>query len=358
MQVVAVDILGPLPETEQGNRYVLVAGDYFTKWVEAYAIPNQEAITVAQKLTDEMFCRFSPPEQLHSDQGKQFESSLVQEVCKLYQIKKTRTTPYHPQCDGMVERFNRTLLDMLSTMTRDHPFDWEYHLRKVCFAYNSSIHSSTGFSPFFLMFGRKAQLPLDLMYGTGQQEEVPTNEYARNLKQSLEEAYAMVRTRLSVQHERRKAIYDQKIHGKPYEKGDLVWLHSPAVGRGLSRKLHHVWKGPFRVLEHISDSDYRIKRLGRSKPAQIVHFDRLKPCTPETRFVGDTPSAGSATREIEPSTDPVGSHLEVIEHDEREEQQRLPVQPHGEDQQWLPVQPRYPARRRQPPDRYGDYLLH
>ena len=83
MQVVAVDILGPLPETEQGNRYVLVAGDYFTKWVESYAIPDQEATTVAQKLTDEMFCRFSPPEQLHSDQGKQFESKLVEEICKL-----------------------------------------------------------------------------------------------------------------------------------------------------------------------------------------------------------------------------------------------------------------------------------
>ena len=106
MQVVAVDILGPLPETEQGNRYVLVAGDYFTKWVESYAIPDQEATTVAQKLTDEMFCRFSPPEQLHSDQGKPFESKLVEEICKLLQVKKTRTTPYHPQCDSMVERFN------------------------------------------------------------------------------------------------------------------------------------------------------------------------------------------------------------------------------------------------------------
>ena len=87
MQVVAVDILGPLPETEQGNRYVLVIGDYFTKWMEAHA--NQEATTVAQKLTDEMFCHFSPPEQLHSDQGKQFQSNLVQEVCKVHQIKKT-----------------------------------------------------------------------------------------------------------------------------------------------------------------------------------------------------------------------------------------------------------------------------
>ena len=105
MQVVAVDILGPLPKSSNGNQYILVAGDYFTRWMEAYAIPNQEADTVAQKLTVEMFLRFSPPEQLHSDQGRQFESILVAEICKVLGIKKTRTTPYHPQGGGMVERF-------------------------------------------------------------------------------------------------------------------------------------------------------------------------------------------------------------------------------------------------------------
>ena len=106
MQVVGVDIMGPLPESENGNLYVLVASDYFTKWVEVYAIPNQEVITVAKKLTDEMFCRFSPPEQLHSDQGRQFESELMKKICKILNIRKTRTTPYHPQCDSLVERFN------------------------------------------------------------------------------------------------------------------------------------------------------------------------------------------------------------------------------------------------------------
>lgn len=103
--------------------YILVVGDYFTRWMEAYPIPNQEATTVAKKLTDEFFFRFSPPEQLHSDQGRQFESQLIAEICKLLGIKKTHTTAYHPQSDGLVERFNRTLLGMLSTATRDNPFD-------------------------------------------------------------------------------------------------------------------------------------------------------------------------------------------------------------------------------------------
>ena len=103
MQLVATDIVGPFPESSSGNFYILVAVDYFTRWVEAYPIPCQEASVVARKLVDEMFCCFSPPEQLLSDQGRQFESQLM-EVCKLLEIQKSRTTPYHPQCDGLVER--------------------------------------------------------------------------------------------------------------------------------------------------------------------------------------------------------------------------------------------------------------
>ena len=137
---------------------------------------------MAKEPVDEMFCRFSPPEQLHSDQGRQFESELLKEICTLLHIRKTRTTPYHPQCNGMVERINRTLLDMLSTTAGNHQADWQQHIRKLCLAYNSSIHSSTGVSPFFLMFGRQVKLPIDLMYGTNQMVSQTTTEYAQSLK--------------------------------------------------------------------------------------------------------------------------------------------------------------------------------
>ena len=110
MQIIVVDIVGPFSPVQSGNNYVLVVSDYFTNWMEAFAIPNQEAVTVAEKLVEEVLCRFSIPEQLHSDQGRQFEGKLMQEVCKLLHINKTRTTAYHPQSDGVVERLNRTLL--------------------------------------------------------------------------------------------------------------------------------------------------------------------------------------------------------------------------------------------------------
>ncbi len=104
---------------------MLVASDYFTQWVEAYAILNQEATTVATKLLDDMFCRFGIPDQLHSDQGSQFESEVIQEVSHVLQIQKIRTTPYHPQSDGLLEQFTNTLLSMKTATVRDHPFEWE-----------------------------------------------------------------------------------------------------------------------------------------------------------------------------------------------------------------------------------------
>ena len=144
-----------------------MTADYFTRWVKPYHIPNQEAVTVAQKLVNEVFCHFSTSEQLHSDQGHQFESDLIAEVYRILEVHKihVRTTPYHPQRDGLVVRFNRTLLDILATTTtKEQPSDRDSHIRRLCLAYNSSIQVTTGYTPFFFMFGHEAYLPLDLMY--------------------------------------------------------------------------------------------------------------------------------------------------------------------------------------------------
>ena len=344
MQVVAVDILGPLPESESGNSFVLVAGDYFTKWMEAYPIHNQEAETVARKLVDEMFCRFSPPEQLHSDQGRQFESGLIKEICNILRIKKTRASPYHPQCDGLVERFNRTLLDMLATTTKNHPFDWEDQLRKVCMAYNTSVHSSTGFTPFYLMFGRQANLPIDLMYGTGNSSELQAHDYAKNLKRGLQRAYQLVRERLGAVHERRKAYYDRQVHGEPFQKNEFVWLHSPVVPRGQSKKLHHPWTGPYRVMEKLSDSDYKVKHVKGGRPPVVVHFDRLKLCrraTCSTEVDQNDSHQGKSVAETQQdpvSHDIFGKDLELV----------------GED----PPEHRYPRRNRHAPDSFAPTISH
>ena len=221
--------------------------------------------------------------------NRQFESLLLKEVCNLLQIKKTHTTPYRPQGNGMVERFNRTLLDMLATAVGDHPSDWEIHIRKLCFAYNTSVHSTTGYSQFFPMFGRQATIPVDLMHNLNQGQEKELPSYAHQLQEGLKEAYALVRNHCESEHQLQKAIYDRKVHGKPFSIGNIVWLFSPAVPSGRCKKFHHPWKGPFIVVEKKGSSTYKIKDRNGGK-FQIVHFDRLKPCMKTSALNDELPA--------------------------------------------------------------------
>ena len=158
-----MDKLRPLPLTPRGNKFVLVVRDYFTKWTESYAILNQEATTVAEKLVSEFVCRFRVPREIHNDQGTNVESKVMTEMCKVPDIEKTRTTPFHPQSDGQVERYNRTLIEMLQGMLRDSQEDWDLQLQPCIMAYRSSVHESIGKTPNMLMLGREIEVPLDVM---------------------------------------------------------------------------------------------------------------------------------------------------------------------------------------------------
>ncbi len=155
MERIAIDIMGPFPVSRNGNRYVLVTMDYFSKWPEVYPIPNQEAGTVENVIVREFFCRFGIPMELHSDQGRNFESNLLKEVCMIPGIHKTRTTPYHLQSDGMVERFNRTLVAQLSLFINENQTDWDEQLSTVLLAYWTAVHKSTGQTPAKLMMGHE-----------------------------------------------------------------------------------------------------------------------------------------------------------------------------------------------------------
>ena len=116
---------------------------------------------------------------------RQFESEVIAKVCKLLGIAKTRTTPYHPQSDGLVERFNSTLLSMLATAAEERPFEWEEHLRRLCMAYNTSVHPSTGYTPFYFMFGRQARMPIEIMFGSPTPPTSSSSEYAGRLQKQL-----------------------------------------------------------------------------------------------------------------------------------------------------------------------------
>ena len=241
-------------------------------------------------MVSEFFCRFSLPTQLHSDQSRQFKANIIQEMCKVLGIAKSRTTPYHPQGDGRVERFNRTLLHMLSTSVLDKN-DWEHHLRPLCMAYNSTQHAATGYTPFFLMFGRSPCLPIDLLCGTDHSQSQTTSNYVSHLSSCLRKAFEEVQSHSSHSQDCQRQYYDQTVSGTPYQVNDLVWLHNIVVPSNTVKKFHRPWTGPFRILKCISPTSYQLQSV-HNKRTTIVHFNRLKPYIGGTRL--STASLGSS----------------------------------------------------------------
>ena len=277
MERVAVDIVGPFPLSDRGNRYVLTAMDYFTKWPEAYAIPDQEAETVCNALVEGMFSRFGVPEELHSDQGRNFESRVFACMCEKLGIYKTRTTPLHPQSDGLVERFHRTMKDQLAIATSQHQRDWDDHLPMVLMAYRSAVQTSSGCSPALLMLGRELRTPAMLAVGMppDAKELPPGPEYARKLQDRLDAAHDFAREQLEEAGARQKRYYDLSSRGRHFAEGEEVWVYSPQRKKGRCPKLDSSWVGPCLVLKEIGAVVYRV-RLPNGKRL-VLHRDRLAP---------------------------------------------------------------------------------
>ena len=160
MDLVSIDILSGLPVASDGSKYLLVAVDAFTKWIEAYPLPDQEARTCMTALYNGFFSRCSLPRQLHSDQGRNFESSLVQELCSIAGVCKTRTTPFHSRSDGLTERANRTVLQTLRATTSQHPQEWPSKIPAVLAAYRMTSIVLHAFFQTGQCWGGKSYAPL------------------------------------------------------------------------------------------------------------------------------------------------------------------------------------------------------
>lgn len=286
MELVCWDIMGVKPAAKSGAKYVLMIGDHFTKYVEAFPLNDQKAETVTAKFKS-FSCRHGRCERLLNDQGRNFESQLVNSVCDVMGTKHVRTTPYHPMANGFIERMNRTIQEILAKDIRPgRQEQWDDFLETAMFAYNTCIHESHGYAPFYLMHGFNAKFPIDVALETnsGEKKNKTKDDYAETLAKDMKHVFKTARRRLQAARQAQKDTFDQKARNNfPFQTSELVWLHQPKVEKGDVYKFHSPWRGPFTVLEKVNEVNYKVRLFDGSGPAKVVHRNNLKP------FRGDPP---------------------------------------------------------------------
>ncbi len=271
---VAVDIVGPIaPLSESKKRYILTLVDYATRYPEAVALSSIDTETVAEALL-EIFSRVGFPEEILSDRGTQFTSALMKEICRLISVRQLITSPYHPICNGLVEKFNGTLKTILKKLCSERPKDWDRYLPAVLFSYHEVPQDSTGFSPFELLYGRDVKGPMDILkdiWIKDNSEEEPTVSYyyVLQLRERIEETCRLARSELLKSSHRYKKNYDKKSKTRHLKVGDLALILLPTD----NNKLLLQWKGPFKVLERVGRNDYRVEIKGRPR---LFHINMLK----------------------------------------------------------------------------------
>ena len=273
---VHIDILGPFPISRSGNRYVLMLIDQFTRWLEAYPLPDQTAEQVARVVVDQFIARFGSPLYIHSDQGRNFESDLFGSVCELLDIVKTRTTPTHLASNGQVERYNTILLALIRCHIDGASDKWDEAVPLLAGAIRSMQNRHTGMTANMLMLGREVRKPISLAYSFN--ELVPhscPHEYVKELLKNFYEVHHPARDKLKTAMKIQKHAYDTKIREADFHVGDLVYRRNLLLKNGDSRKLAPPWVGPFLVVQQLSDVTYKIQGKRRSF---VLHHNILGPC--------------------------------------------------------------------------------
>lgn len=275
---VGVDVI-QYPKSSKGNQYAVVFVDYLTKWPEVLPVKNQTAPVIAKLLVEHIICRHSVPNQLLSDRGTNFLSNPMSEVYFLMGIQKLNTTAYHPQTDGLVERFNCTLTNMLAKTVQSNGKDWDQHLPYVLFAYRSSPQSSTGESPFFLLYGRDPKLPTEAALTLDPARFVTnTDDYKVDLIQRLSGAWDTARQHVKEAQRRQKRSYDQHTRDATIQPADRVFIYMPRAKQNRHHKFARPFHGPYCVVEKDSNTVLaRPVNQPNSQPIR-VSLSRVRPC--------------------------------------------------------------------------------
>jgi transposase InsO family protein len=277
-ELLSLDITGPHPPSRQEHRFILTMQDHFTKWAETVPIRRHTAPIVARAVFETIFMRFGAPLRILTDQGAEFESELMAELCRLIGVRKFRTTPYRPQTNGLLERLHSVINRMLAKVISADQRDWAERLPSVMAAYRASVHKSTGFTPNRLILGCETRLPADLVYGLPpdrMSSDFSYDDFVDNLCRNTAADFALVREHLAKAAEIRKNAYDTNVKQIEYNVGQKVWYFRPRRCRNLSPKWQNFYEGSYTVVRLIDSHTVAIRRTRRTRPI-VVHRDKLK----------------------------------------------------------------------------------
>ena len=323
-QKLSIDLLGEInPPSRRGNIYLLTCKCTFTRWIEAIPIPDFKASTIATALEREIFSRYGLPQQLHSDNAKYFNSELMEEVCHLLNIKKTNCPPYSPK-SNVVERTHKDLNRLLRTATVETGQDWEEILPSCLLALRTARNRMTGVTPYYAMFGREAYVPLDIIYPAPENHHAKRTVHTFDLNRRMRQIFTTMREKLGHTIERARMNYSGQLGGRPLQLNDLVWLFTPLIKKGKSKKLQTYWTGPWIISKKISNVLFHIQTHGNwnRRPLTIVaSIDRLK------RYLGNEDTGFTNKLKLNLAAQDVTLEDEFIEQSFTPPQNGLPSSP-------------------------------
>ena len=285
-ELVGIDIVGPFKITARKNKYVLVCVDYFTNWIEAAPLKTLEAEETANLFFKLIITRHGCPSKILTDQGTQFTSKLLKNLCSRLKITKLQASSKHPQTNSKAERFMRFLANALSLNSSKDQSDWDEELDNCLFAYRTTINEMISETPFFLLYGRDAVIPSDLLFDlpvSSPDESLEESEEKLNYKfrliSRLRSAYEQAAIKRDKEINYYKFRYDRSHKNIEFQINDLVMVYWPIPKRGYTQKLLPKWKGPYRVMAKLGSVTYRVMlNTGRNgvENTLVVHVQRMK----------------------------------------------------------------------------------
>ena len=302
----AVDILGPMTmATRTRANHVLVMMDMFTMYVIAVPLVSTDASDVAQAIVEHWVLKFGTPNALRTDQGKLLGSKLIKEMCRLLGIDVTPTLPYKPEGRELTGRYNDKMTKVISKYCAENPKTWDTMLPYLSFVYNTTIHRTTGATPFSLVHGQECQYPIDLFYAKPHDEVLTKDGFVEELDELFRDAHSSARETLGTNKRRQEDQYWKKVYGEPYAAGDKVWVW--AKEKFKSRKHFDPWEGPCVALARMSEVNYKMAKESTPSKVKFLHFNMLK------RFKEETAQSDEATSSKRPTP-----YRPVIFFDDRE----------------------------------------